>query len=307
MSDTQRLISEAGIDSALQDPEIAHLVLDLNKVLQSRVVPGLRITTRELEDGVEADIAVEAGAQIAKPVHLCFGVSNRQAVQRIALRIEVGSGATIGILAHCIFPFAVNVRHVMDAEVLVGEGAQYSYLESHVHSEEGGIEVLPKARIQLARGARLKTEFQLLRGRVGLIDIDYETICQEDSVMEMMAKISGKGDDIIRIREAGYLRGRGARGYLTSRVAARDRATAEVHNRLVATAAYARGHVDCKEIIKDRGRASAVPVVEVAHPQAHVTHEAAIGSVDGKQLETLMSRGLSEDEASELIIAGLLR
>jgi Fe-S cluster assembly scaffold protein SufB len=65
--------------------------------------------------------------------------------------------------------------------------------------------------------------------------------------------------------------------------------------------------VDCKEIIKDQGRASAVPVVEVAHPRAHITHEAAIGSVDSKQLETLMSRGLDEDQASELIIAGLLR
>ena len=49
-----------------------------------------------------------------------------------------------------------------------------------------------------------------------------------------------------------------------------------------------------------------VPVVDVQHPKAHVTHEAAIGSVDTKQLETLMSRGLTEDEAVELIIQGLL-
>jgi len=46
--------------------------------------------------------------------------------------------------------------------------------------------------------------------------------------------------------------------------------------------------------------------VEVADPKAHVTHEAAIGSVDNKQLETLMSRGLNEDQAIELIIEGLL-
>jgi Fe-S cluster assembly scaffold protein SufB len=46
--------------------------------------------------------------------------------------------------------------------------------------------------------------------------------------------------------------------------------------------------------------------VEVLHPKAHVTHEAAIGSVDNKQLETLMSRGLSEDDAVDVIINGLL-
>jgi Fe-S cluster assembly scaffold protein SufB len=52
--------------------------------------------------------------------------------------------------------------------------------------------------------------------------------------------------------------------------------------------------------------ARAIPVVEVRHPKAHVTHEAAIGSVDSKQLQTLMSRGLSEDAAVDLIVQGLL-
>jgi Fe-S cluster assembly scaffold protein SufB len=75
---------------------------------------------------------------------------------------------------------------------------------------------------------------------------------------------------------------------------------------LTADAAFARGHVDCKEIVQDNGVATAVPIVEVHHPKAHITHEAAIGSVDSKQLETLMSRGLSEDDAVELIINGLL-
>jgi Fe-S cluster assembly scaffold protein SufB len=46
--------------------------------------------------------------------------------------------------------------------------------------------------------------------------------------------------------------------------------------------------------------------VQVNNSSAHVTHEAAIGSVDSKQLETLMSRGLSEDDATDLIIEGLL-
>jgi Fe-S cluster assembly scaffold protein SufB len=74
----------------------------------------------------------------------------------------------------------------------------------------------------------------------------------------------------------------------------------------VADAPFARGHVDCKEIVQGQGVARAVPIVEVNHPTAHVTHEAAIGRVDSKQLETLMARGLSEDEAVELIIEGLL-
>lgn len=52
--------------------------------------------------------------------------------------------------------------------------------------------------------------------------------------------------------------------------------------------------------------AKAVPIVEVNHPLAHITHEAAIGSVDSKQLQTLLARGLSEEEATDMIIEGLL-
>ena len=61
-----------------------------------------------------------------------------------------------------------------------------------------------------------------------------------------------------------------------------------------------------KEIIKDNGVVSAIPVVEVNHPKAHITHEAALGSVDSKQLQTLMARGLNENRATDLIIQGLL-
>jgi Fe-S cluster assembly scaffold protein SufB len=45
----------------------------------------------------------------------------------------------------------------------------------------------------------------------------------------------------------------------------------------------------------------------VCHPDAKVTHEAAIGSVDKKGLETLMARWLMPEQAIELIVSGILR
>ena len=69
----------------------------------------------------------------------------------------------------------------------------------------------------------------------------------------------------------------------------------------------ARGHVDCMEIVQGQAKARAIPIVRVFHPEAKVTHEAAIGSVDKKELETLMARGLSPEQAVELIVSGILR
>jgi len=300
------LLQIANEDKILNDKGTAHMTINLNKVVSKNLVPGLHIDTEEMEDGVKAKIVVDEGVVIEKQVHLCFGVTHEQAVQRILMDIDIKKGASISVLSHCVFPRAVHVKHIMDAKIRIGEGAAYTYEEKHIHSEHGGIEVYPKAVVDLDRGARFKTTFELVRGRVGLLDIDYDITGYDESVMEMMSKVSGREDDLIKIREAGSLVGEKARGVLTSRVAVRGNAKAEVYNVLKATAPYARGHVDCKEIIQDNGTATAIPIVEVSNPKAHVTHEAAIGSVDTKQLETLMSRGLDEEEAVELIINGLL-
>lgn len=300
------LLQLARVDRALQDEQTAHLAIDLNRVASKRLVPGLQVETEELDDGVAVNIVVAEGVQINRTVHLCFGVTHEQAVQRIDMNIRLERNAAMSVLSHCIFPKAVDVEHRMDARVHIGENASYHYDEKHIHSDEGGIAVYPSAEVELEANARFATVFELVTGRVGVLDIDYGITGHEHSTLEMMSKVSGRGDDTIKINERGDLIGEGARGVLNSRVAVRDNATAEVYNKLRAMAPYARGHVDCKEIIKDNGRATAIPIVEVSHPLAHVTHEAAIGSVDTKQLQTLMARGLDEDQATELIIEGLL-
>ncbi len=292
--------------SILKDTSIAHLIVHHNKVLGANLVDGLKIDIDETSDGIDARISVEENKIIIKPVHICFGMLPEEGIQKIVLDIGIRSGASVSILAHCVFPNAVNVQHIMDAKIRVGENANYSYFERHVHGLFGGVKVYPRAKVNLEQYSRFKTEFELLKGRVGLIEIDYETTCEKYSVMEMTARINGKGDDLIKIHETGHLIGEYARGVLTSRIAIRDRASAMIFNKLTAHAPFARGHVDCKEIVQDKASASAIPEVVVTDPKAHVTHEAAIGSVDSKQLETLMSRGLSEDEAVELIINGLL-
>lgn len=296
----------ANIHSSIKDEDVAHLVIGLNKVLASRTVKGLQVDVEEQKEGVGIELKLADGVVIEKPVHMCFGLLQEKGIQEIKLKFDIGENAAISVLAHCVFPNAEDISHIMDAEINVGANAQYEYLERHIHSPQGGIKVIPKAKVNLAQQARYKTDFELVRGRVGLIDLDYETECAEKSVLEMNAKVSGRGDDEIKIRETGHLNGEYARGVLTSRIAVRDDAKADIYNKLTASAAYARGHVDCKEIIKDNAKASAVPIVEVNNPKAHITHEAALGSVDTKQLQTLMARGLTEEKASDMIIEGLL-
>jgi hypothetical protein len=292
--------------ACVTDPGIAHIEIHANKVLGVHLVEGLEIDADELEDGIRATLVVKKNTKIDQPVRICFGLMQKTGVQRIDMKIRIEEGARVAIMASCTFPNAEAIVHTMDADIDIGKNAEYIYLERHVHGSEGGIDVVPKAKIHLQEGAKFRTDFELIKGRCGKIDIDYEADCERNSYLDMVARISGRADDRILINERATLRGEGAHGVLRTSIAVRDKAKAEIKNTLIATAPHARGHVDCKEVVQGEAIANAIPIVEVHHPKAHVTHEASIGSVDSKQLETLMSRGLSEDDATDLIIEGLL-
>jgi len=308
MNDTELIkkMYESLGESHKHGPDVAHVEIHHNKILGLHLVEGLHIEAKELKKGIEAEIVVDKNVKIEKPVKICFGMIPEEGIQEITMHTHIQDNAKVGIVASCTFPFAKDIFHAMDADLTIGKNAEYAYIERHVHGPQGGVKVIPKAKVHLKEGARFRTDFELIKGMVGNIDIDYEAVCQAKSILEMTARVHGRGNDVIKINEKASLEGADARGVLTTNIAVRDQAQAFIQNTLIAKAAGARGHVDCKEIVQDQGVAKAIPIVEVQHPKAHVTHEAAIGSVDSKQLETLMARGLDEDIATDLIIEGLL-
>jgi hypothetical protein len=311
MSDIEELMEamgEAGGDKGVfANREIAHLAASGHSIVSMRGVEGLEVTARETLQGISAEVVVREGMRIANPVHLCFGVLHKKGTQKIKMDVRLERNSSAHFIAHCVFPKAERVRHIMDAVVDVGEGAEMRYSETHYHGFFGGVEVIPKAVVRVHKDGRYFSDFNLTTGRVGRLEIDYIVEAGENAVTEMTARVFGHGNDAIRIKEKMALEGMNSRGLIKTRVAVEDEATAEVTGITEGKAEGARGHVDCMEIVKDRAVAKAIPIVGVTHPLAKVTHEAAIGSVDKRQMETLMAHGLTPEEAVDTIVKGILR
>lgn len=299
---------DAGGDRAiLADSATAHLVADSHTILSAREVDGISVEAQETASGISAKVRVRQGVLLKNPVHLCFGVLEKRGNQNIHMDVHLGKNASASFIAHCIFPSAEQVVHTMDAVIDIGEGAEMRYSETHFHGRYGGVKAIPKAVVSVGKNGRYFSEFNLITGRVGSLDINYAVQAEENSVVELTARVFGHGNDTIVIQEKVVLAGENSRGLIKTRVAIEDEASAEITGITEGNAAGARGHVDCLEIVKDNAVASAIPVVRVNNPQAKVTHEAAIGSVDKKQLETLMVHGLSPEEAVDVIVKGILR
>jgi uncharacterized protein len=122
-------------------------------------------------------------------------------------------------MAHCSFPNAVRVTHVMDGTIHIGKRATMQYAETHFHGDADGVEVRPVMRVRVDDGGTLRSEFKLIIGAVGILQLDYKADVQRDAVCEFDAKVYGKKNDKIRVKESLFLNGENARGLAKSRQA----------------------------------------------------------------------------------------
>ena len=69
----------------------------------------------------------------------------------------------------------------------------------------------------------------------------------------------------------------------------------------------ARSHVECDTIILDNlSTSDTIPLNIVQNQKARIEHEATVSKVSEEQLYYLMSRGLSESQALEMIVMGFI-
>ena len=208
-----KAFGEAGGDKAiLENNEIAHLVASGHKLLSMKSVEGLEVDAKETISGISAKVTVKEGIKIKNPVHLCFGVLHKKGTQKIKMDVTLKKNSSAHFIAHCIFPKAEKVRHIMEAVVEIGEGAEMRYSETHYHGLYGGIEVIPKSVVKIGKNGRYFTDFTLTTGRVGTLNIDYFVEAGESAVTELTARVFGHANDDIKIKEKVVLAGKNSRG-----------------------------------------------------------------------------------------------
>ncbi len=299
---------KCGLDTILmQKNNIPHLYIESNKIISAQRISGLKVLTESFKEGVKIKLVVGNGISIKKPIFFCFGVLGEKGKQIILPEIILEEKAEAKIFAHCTFPQAKNILHKMEAKIRLGEDAKLTYQEKHYHGENFGTEVLLNSKISIGLGASLKNEFVSDQGSIGKLKINLETQLEKNAFCEIVSKIIGKGEnDNIEISDKVLLLGENSRSLTKLRGAVIDGGKMFFRGETETGAKEARGHIDCQEIIVGNSTAQSIPIIKVKHPEARITHEASVGKVNQKELETLMTRGLSEEEAIDFIIRGII-
>jgi len=312
MKTNQHLLTEAykkagGMPEVFSNREMAHLMIHGDEVYSSHLIPGLDLDVQTNGGVVEVYFRMHQGQVFNHPVNICFGIVPEKGKQEIKVDGEIEEDAKLEFLAYCVFPNAIKVEHFMNGRVNIRANSSFHYTEVHYHGDNGGILVKPKVTVSVGENSIYQGNFYLTKGRAGQVDIDFEISTETAGKVDLLAKINASGDDNVRIRESAILKGTNSKGLVRSRIVGRGSSRSEVISEIIALNAGCYGHVDCIETLLEQATAKAIPLVDVQHRLATVTHEAAVGRVNKKQLETIMAKGLSEDEAIEILVGGLLR
>ena len=71
--------------------------------------------------------------------------------------------------------------------------------------------------------------------------------------------------------------------------------------------AHSKSHIECDTIIiDDISKSDTIPFNEIHNSQVALEHEAKVSKISEEQLYYLMSRGLTEKEATDMIVMGFI-
>ena len=222
---------------------------------------------------------------------------------------HIGKNANVIIIAGCGIhnDGHKDARHDGIHRFYLEEGSKVKYVERHCGEGVGeGKKILnPITEIHMKQGSYMVMDTTQIKGVDDTVRTTKATL-EKDTTLVINEKILTSQNQQAITKFEVELNGENSSTHVTSRsVATNDSYQEFISNITGNTKCYA--HVECDAIIKENGKVKAVPEIYAKNIDANLIHEAAIGKIAGEQLIKLMSLGLTEKEAEDIIIKGFLK
>ena len=207
----------------------------------------------------------------------------------------IGEGAEVLIVAGCGIHNSGDEKSQHDGihTFHIGKNARIKYVEKHygdVEQEEGSVCEMEMVQIKGVDSTVRDTKAHLAAG----------------ARLIMTERLLTHGNQYARSDMEVYLDGEDASSQIISRSVAKDNSKQIFHPNAIGNA-KCRAHVTCDSIIMDDATVSSIPAITANSADAQIVHEAAIGRINNDQLIKLMTFGMNEEEAEEVIIQGFLK
>ena len=249
-------------------------------------------------------IRVKSGYHIKYPVQTCMMRESNKSIQNLHNIVIVEDNASLELITGCTTVHKANdALHVGVSEMFVGDNANLTF--SMIHNWSDATAVRPRTNCVIGKNSNYTNNYVMMNPVGTLQSYPVAHVGENSSATYNTMCVATKGSSI-DTGGMSILEGKNARSEIMSRsISNGGRMVAR--GKLVGKAPGAKGHLECRSIIlDDEGSATAIPELDAQLADVEMTHEAAVGKIARDQIEYIMSRGLTEDQAVSMIVRGFL-
>ena len=252
-------------------------------------------------------VYVPKGVEVPLPLQAYFRINGENTGQFERTLIVVDEGAKVHYIEGCTAPiYATDSLHAAVVEVIALAGSKVRYTTIQNWSNDVYNLVTKRAHahtnstvewIDANTGSRLTMKYPAiyLRGEGATADI-------------ISVAVAGKGQHQDTGAKAIHLAAN-TRSRIVSKSVSKDggRATYRGQLKVMPGATNVVASVRCDALmLDDISRSDTYPYIDIQEDDTTMTHEAVVGKISADQIFYLMSRGLTENEAQNLIVQGFL-
>jgi len=252
-------------------------------------------------------VYVPKGVEVPLPLQAYFRINGENTGQFERTLIVVDEGAKVHYIEGCTAPiYATDSLHAAVVEVIALPGSKVRYTTIQNWSNDVYNLVTKRAHahenstvewIDANTGSRLTMKYPAiyLRGENSSADI-------------ISVAVAGKGQHQDTGAKAVHL-APNTKSRIVSKSVSKDggRATYRGQLKVAPGATNVVASVRCDALmLDDQSRSDTYPYIDIQENDTTMTHEATVGKISADQVFYLMSRGLTENEAQNLIVQGFL-
>jgi Fe-S cluster assembly scaffold protein SufB len=245
-----------------------------------------------------------AGVEAKDPIQSCLYLSKEGFSQNVHNVVVAEPGSELHIITGCATaPHLKSGLHIGVSEFYVKRGAKLTFTMIHDWGEK--INVRPRTVIRVEEGGTIISNYISLKP-VGSLQMFPTTYLDGKGAVARFNSIlvAGPGS-FLDVGSRVVLNAPDTRAEIISRGISSG-GSIIARGELVGKVSGIKAHLECHGLILNEGLMQAIPELSGYVPGVEMSHEAAVGKIDQREIEYLMSRGLDEEQAISTIVRGFL-
>ncbi|MGB9791602.1 MAG: SufB/SufD family protein [Thermacetogeniaceae bacterium] len=245
------------------------------------------------------------GVKAVYPVQACLYIGKEGLLQSVHNIIIVEEGANLHVITGCTTGHDVGSgMHIGVSEVFVKKNAKLTFTMVHSWAEE--VVVRPRTSVIVEDGGVFLSNYICMRPVRDVQMYPTTYLVGKNSVGRYHSILVAQPHSHLDVGSRVVLQGEGSRAEIIARSLTKG-GTVINRGHLVGAVSGVKGHLECRGLMLSKeGRIYAIPELEARADGVELSHEAAVGKIAEEEIEYLMARGLTEDEATATIVRGFL-